>query len=120
MNNNQYKKEYSEEDIHKLLKKESGTIKPSEMLLQSTLNKLPRKSIPSPYRSKIRAFVFNIKKMSLTLVVLMVIVGGAGFIFHTTSHRATTNFNGQLSVIDIQMNNLNVDNATIDQALSQE
>jgi len=122
MNNKQPIKEYSEEDFEKFLKQKFDAVVPSESLLQLTLDKLPDNSLPSPYRWSSKIMSVSLKRISLSIAALIIVVGGVGVIFHAYSSQQNTPgvFGDQLSAIDMQMNGLDSDSAMIDQSLNHE
>lgn len=123
MNNITHKKEYSEQDIEKILKETSCEIHPSNAFMSSLLESLPERKIKSPYVSDIRSF-FTIKKISFVIAVFVLMaLGTTTYILKTSSNQPlpssseNNSINTQISTLDAQINLLDNDNSTVDQSL---
>jgi len=123
MNNTIHKKEYSEQDIEKILSETHTEIKPSNVFVNKLLESLPVQRIPSPYAAGTRSF-FTIKKLSFVMAAfVLVILGGITYIHHLTlsqnlpSELNDTSINTEISNIDTQMNLLSTDDPAIDQSV---
>ncbi len=123
MNNITHKKEYSEQDIEKILKETSLEITPSAIFMESLLRSLPEKKIPSPYTPDMRSF-FAIKKISFIMAAfVLVALGAITYVHHLSSNQILPSgpgndaINNQILNINNQMNLLDNDSDTLDQSL---
>ena len=88
MNEKKMKKKYeTDEDIIAMLQQRSAAVAPGEAALRSVLANLDRsseESVPSPYMAPTRSF-FSLKKAAITMLLLVLMVGGGALYTHQTA-----------------------------------